>query len=153
MRNDTLRWLCAVSGKQKLHIAVLTLVHALHGASGVFYALLLRSVVDAAVGRDSTLFWRCAAFTALLVCVQLALRALIREGSWLLDEKGLVIFSDLYEIGSFADGVVRFAVSYEELDGLLREDWFPVAHDQQGNLNIEVLKAGENAKKQLLDKK
>ena len=78
MKDQTLRWLYAVSGKEKRHIVILTLVQALHGASGVFYALLLRSIVDAAAGRDSSLFWRSAAFTALLVCAQLGLRALIR---------------------------------------------------------------------------
>lgn len=78
MRDNTLRWLYAVSGKQKWHIVALTLVQALHGASGVFYALLLRSVVDAAVGRDSILFWRYAGYTVLLIALQLALRAVIR---------------------------------------------------------------------------
>ena len=78
MKNDALRWLWAVSGKQKGHIAALTLIQALHGASGVLYALLLRSVVDAAVARESALFWRSAVYIVLLVAAQLALRALIR---------------------------------------------------------------------------
>ena len=78
MKSDALRWLWAVSGKQKRNIAALTLVQALHGASGVFYALLLRSVVDAAVGQNDSLFRRFALYTLLLVAVQLALRALLR---------------------------------------------------------------------------
>ena len=52
MKSDALRWLWAVSGKQKRDIAALTLVQALHGASGVFYALLLRTIVDAAAGLN-----------------------------------------------------------------------------------------------------
>ena len=78
MKSDALRWLWAVAGKQKQNIAALTLVQALHGASGVFYALLLRSVVDAAVGQNYALFWRYAFYTVLLVVVQLGLRALLR---------------------------------------------------------------------------
>ena len=78
MKSDALRWLWAVSGKQKRNIAALMLVQALHGASGVYYALLLRSVVDAAVGQNYTLFWRCTFYTVLLVVVQLGLRALLR---------------------------------------------------------------------------
>lgn len=78
MNNNTIRWLSAVSGRKKWQIALLTLVQALHGASGVFYALLLRSVVDAAVGRDSAAFWRFAAYLVGLVAVQLALRSLLR---------------------------------------------------------------------------
>ena len=78
MKSDALRWLWAVSGKQKRNIAALTLVQALHGASGVFYALLLRSVVDAAVGQNYVLFRRSALYTLLLVAAQLALRALLR---------------------------------------------------------------------------
>ena len=78
MKSDAHRWLWAVSGKQNRNIAALTLVQALHGASGVFYALLLRSVVDAAVGQNYALFWRYAGYTVLLVAAQLALRALLR---------------------------------------------------------------------------
>lgn len=81
-----------------------------------------------------------------------ALRALIREGSWLLDETGLAVFSDIYEIGSFADGIVRFHLSYEELDGLIREQWLPVDHTESGSVSIEPLRQGENARKDLLDK-
>ena len=79
MKDNALRWLYAVSGKQKRYIILLTLLQAMHGASGVLYALLLRSIVDAAVGRDIMTFWRCAAYTAGLVVLQLALRALIRH--------------------------------------------------------------------------
>ena len=79
MKSDALRWLWAVSGKQKRDIAALTLVQALHGASGVFYALLLRTIVDAAAGRDSALFWRYALYIVLIVAAQLLLRAVIRS--------------------------------------------------------------------------
>ena len=78
MKNTALRWLWDVPGKKKLNILALTLVQALHGASGVLYALLLREIVDAATGHDANSFWRYLAFLIGLVIVQLALRAVIR---------------------------------------------------------------------------
>ena len=78
MKNTALRWLWDVPGKKKLNILALTLVQALHGFSGVLYALLLREIVDAAAGHDSALFKRFLTLLICLVLVQLALRAVIR---------------------------------------------------------------------------
>ena len=78
MKNRTLGWLWSVPGRKKLYILILTVVEALHGASGVFYALLLREIVDAAAGHDSYGFWRGLTGIILLVAAQLALRAVIR---------------------------------------------------------------------------
>ena len=78
MKNEALQWLYRVPGRKKGYILALTLVQALHGASGVLYALLLREIVDAAVGQEAGLFWRNILFTVLLVAAQLALRAVIR---------------------------------------------------------------------------
>ena len=52
----------------------LTLVQAVSGGLGVLYALLLREIVDTAVGKEAGLFWRNILFTILLVAAQLALR-------------------------------------------------------------------------------
>ena len=78
MKNSTLRWLWTVPGKKKLYILFLTVVQALHGASGVLYALLLREIVDSATGHDSAGFWRGMVLIILLVAAQLALRAIVR---------------------------------------------------------------------------
>ena len=78
MRNKTLYWLYTVSGKTKWNILILLLIEALHGASGVFYALLLRNIVDAAVASDHALFRQNAVLIILLVVLQLLLRAVIR---------------------------------------------------------------------------
>ena len=64
MKNTTLRWLWHVPGKKKWNILSLMVVQALHGASGVLYALLLRGIVDAAAGGDRAGFWR---FLVLLI--------------------------------------------------------------------------------------
>lgn len=77
-RADTLRWLSAVAGRQKLVIAALTFLQSLLGASGVLYALLLRTIVNAAVAGDSAVFWRAALQALLLAAAQLSLGALVR---------------------------------------------------------------------------
>ncbi len=78
MKNSTLGWLWSVPGNNKLHILALALVQALHGASGVLYALLLREIVDSATAQDSSGFWHGIVLIVLLVAAQLALRAVIR---------------------------------------------------------------------------
>ena len=76
--SSSLRWLIAVPGCKKIDIVLLLLVQALHGISGVFYALFLRAVVDAAVAGNRTGFVRAMVEIVLLVGVQLALRAVVR---------------------------------------------------------------------------
>ncbi|MBO4873377.1 MAG: ABC transporter ATP-binding protein [Lachnospiraceae bacterium] len=78
MNNRTIRWLYTVSGRTKWNILFLIIVEALHGASGVFYALLLRNIVDAAIASDIQLFRRNALLIILLVAAQLMLRAVLR---------------------------------------------------------------------------
>ena len=80
------------------------------------------------------------------------LRALFREGSWTLNEEGLVVFSDIYEIGSYADGIVRFTLPYEELDGVLNEAWLPVARAEGGELRIMEIDEQGSTSVHLLDK-
>ena len=69
--NKTVKWLFSVLGSRKYYIVILTIIHALHGASGVLYALLLRQIVDSAVDHDSTGFWKGILFVVLLVPSQL----------------------------------------------------------------------------------
>ncbi len=78
MKHDALRWLWSVPEKKKSYIFILALTEALHGASGVLYALLLREIVDAATAHNSELFWRNLALIICLTAAQLALRAVIR---------------------------------------------------------------------------
>lgn len=78
MKNNTLKWLFAVPEKKKIYILILIFVQALHGASGVLYALLLRNIVDNAVNKNTDGFFLNVAFIILLVLAQLAMRAVIR---------------------------------------------------------------------------
>ncbi len=79
MKHNAIQWLWQVTGKKKLHVGALMLVQALHGGSGVLYALFLRNIVDSAVDGNRPLFWRYCLWTALLVLGQVLLRAVIRD--------------------------------------------------------------------------
>ena len=78
MKNNAIKWLWKVTGKKKLYVFVLMLVQALYGGSGVLYALLLRNIVDNAVGGDHRLFWKSCIQTALLMIGQVLLQAAAR---------------------------------------------------------------------------
>lgn len=78
MRNVTLKWLFSVPGRKKIYLVFLILVQVLHGASGVLYALLLRNIVDSAVGKDTNGFILNVCLVILLVIAQLSMRAVIR---------------------------------------------------------------------------
>lgn len=78
MKRNALKWLWSVTGRKKIYIIFLTIIQAIYGASGVLYALVLRMIVDAAVGQDSRGFFSGIVLIVLLVLLQLSLRAVIR---------------------------------------------------------------------------
>lgn len=65
-----------------------------------------------------------------------AFSALLREGSWVLTDKGLTVYSDPYEIGSYAEGSVRFTLGYDELEGLLDPNRFPTGRPAGGEAAV-----------------
>lgn len=67
------------------------------------------------------------------------LSPLLREGSWYFNSDGLVIFPDLYEISSYAAGIVEFVIPYDALTGYVDEKWIPVPVEGSGS--IELIKA------------
>lgn len=78
LSGDTLQWLWNVTGSRKVNILALTIVQAIQGGIGVLYALLLRAIVDCAVGKDADGFFRNVALIIGLVAVRIALAAVIR---------------------------------------------------------------------------
>lgn len=64
------------------------------------------------------------------------LSSLIREGSWFLNETGLVVFSDVYELGSYAAGIIRFDFSYEELGEYIDPGFLPTPREGNGSFNV-----------------
>lgn len=93
MKNNAIKWLYAVPEKKKLYILALMIVQALHGASGVLYALLLRNIVDNATAHDKGGFWFYVLLTVLLVLSQIVMRAVIR---WL-NELSRATFENIFK--------------------------------------------------------
>ncbi|SEH88106.1 ABC-type multidrug transport system, ATPase and permease component [Ruminococcus flavefaciens] len=79
--------------QKKWNILWLMIVNALHGGSGVLYALLLRNIVDSAVDGDRNGFKLNVLLIILLVLAQVAMRAIIR---WL-EELSRASFENLFK--------------------------------------------------------
>ncbi len=82
MKKSAQKWLYTVPGRKKWYIVWLTLIEMILGGSGVLHALFMKGLVDAAVNRNGTGFWRNLALIVTLASVQLALRAVVR---WLVE--------------------------------------------------------------------
>lgn len=55
---------------------------------------------------------------------------------WYLNDKGLVIFYNQYELGPYAAGIIKVELPYTKLGGILMKEYFPPVSnkDTQGNL-------------------
>ena len=93
MKNNAVKWLYSVTGRKKWNVLWLIIVQALNGASGVFYALLLRNIVDNAADGNKNDFWIYVLLILLLVLAQIALRAVIR---WL-EELSRASFENIFK--------------------------------------------------------
>ena len=76
--NNPIHWLFKVTDTKKFHILVLTIMEAVSGVIGVFYALLMRNVVDSAVAGDHAAFGRYSLVFVTLVAGQLVIFAIMR---------------------------------------------------------------------------
>ena len=78
INKNAIKWIYKVAGTKKAYILILIFIQMIHGASGVLYALLLRNIVDSAVGKDINGFTVNVILVILLVIAQLAMRAALR---------------------------------------------------------------------------
>lgn len=69
------------------------------------------------------------------------LSPLLRQGSWYFDGQGLVIFSSLYEISSYAAGPIFFNIPYADLRGHVDDSWLP--GETEGSGSLELAAGGE----------
>lgn len=53
---------------------------------------------------------------------------------WYLNNNGLVIFYNQYELGPYAAGIINVELLYEDLEGILLEDYFPGTEEVYGDL-------------------
>lgn len=81
-----------------------------------------------------------------------AIGALVREGSWYLGDEGLVIFSDLYELGPYAAGLCEFVVPYSELEGKLDEKYMPDAKSGDGSFSLISQSGLSDGSAQIIDR-
>lgn len=80
------------------------------------------------------------------------LTPLLRQGSWYFTNEGMVIFSDLYEISSYAAGPVAFAIPYDELKDHIDEKWLPKAADGTGSLRVLSAEEMVDGSTKIIDK-
>ena len=78
MRDEATTWIWEASVGVRAKVVWLAVCQVAHGLCGVAYALMLRGLVDSAVAGDAAGFWAWAGATALLVAVQLSIRAVVR---------------------------------------------------------------------------
>ena len=117
MKNKrALSWLLQVSGSKKALIATLTVAQGVTGVAGVFYALLLRGIVDSAVGHDGGTFSQYIILIVLLVSGQLSLQALIRY----LNERTKAELENLFK-GRLMENLLR--KSYASVTALHSGEW------------------------------
>ncbi len=82
MEQKPLAWINQTIGSKRIYLVFLTLVQSLNSASGVFYAVILKELVDSAAKGDADGFWRYVLYGVLLVAFQITIRAVNR---WLME--------------------------------------------------------------------
>ncbi len=63
---------------------------------------------------------------------------------WYFDNEGLVIFFNQYALGPYASGIICAQLDYEDLRGILKDDWFPQPGDGQSTDLVLRTEAGED---------
>ncbi len=82
MEQKPLAWINRTIGSKRVYLVFLTLVQSLNSASGVFYAVILKELVDSAAKGDADGFWCYVIYGVLLVAFQITIRAVNR---WLME--------------------------------------------------------------------
>ena len=77
---------------------------------------------------------------------------LLRTGSWYFDDNGLVVFSDLYELGPYHADIAQFRIPYGKLRGAIDERWFPEARSGQGSVRLTTLEKAESGGASFVDR-
>lgn len=86
------------------------------------------------------------------ISLEEAFANLLREGSWYLGQDGIVIFSDIYELGPYAAGITEFTVPYSELEGILDEKWLPTEKSGEGSFVIKRQEDISDGSVQVIDR-
>lgn len=112
----TLQFISKVTGKKKIYIGYLVLLQIVLSVSGVFYALLMRGMIDAATAREKEVFLTYTLGFAGLVLFQIAMRALVR----FLVEYTRVSLENRFK-GRFLNSLL--SKNYESVDNVHTGEW------------------------------
>ena len=80
-----------------------------------------------------------------------ALSALVREGSWYMNDYGMLICSDLYELGPYAAGTMEFFVPFTSLDGYVKSEYIPAAMAETGSFSVVPAEQMNESSKEIID--
>lgn len=72
-------WLLGIAGKYKWNIVLLVLLQAIANGGAVCYALVMKQMVDAAVGKEEEIFFACLIAFGLLMLFLMLLRMVLRQ--------------------------------------------------------------------------
>ena len=77
---------------------------------------------------------------------------LLRDGSWYFTNEGLRVFSDVYELGTYAQGEVVFDIPYEKLAGEINEKYLPEVRSGKAELTIAYLSDVKDGSFEIIDR-
>ena len=70
---------------------------------------------------------------------------LFRDGNWYLNDEGLVLMANPYEIASYAAGLIEFTLPYAWLGGRIYADYLPAGNSADGSLSGEIRDTADGA--------
>lgn len=105
-----------VAGKKKRYILILLLVQMVLGISSVAHAMLLRGMIDEAVGKNQSGFSFCVALFLGLIVLQILLRAVVR----FLEEYAKSTYENLFKSRLFD---VLLERTYEDVTAVHSGEW------------------------------
>lgn len=80
-----------------------------------------------------------------------AFAALFRDGSWYPDDDGLILYSDTYELASYAAGMINFAIPYERLEDCLDTRWLPASPAGTASFSLRPLTEQNEGSVEIID--
>lgn len=114
--NSAVRWLWEITDRKKWYIVILLLMQGVLGLSTLCYALLLRNIIDCAVGRDAHGFTFYLIGFGFLVVGQIVLRAV---GRWV-DELACSTLENMFKRRLFA---CLLRNDYSEVSSVHSGEW------------------------------
>ena len=122
----------------------------LSGDAEAFTQFVLEYITDLAANGEE--YQNCS-FPQSAEELSAALAPIVREGSWYFDKNGLVVFSDVYELGSYAEGSIRFTIPYDALAEQIDAKWLPVERQgEEGGFAVSLQSEVAPGSVELLDK-